>query len=185
VGCAQLPCRSHWRIFSRARRGSSRGEERIKLTESAYWMRTNLTSGSHLEVISPGVIDFGCAGLEFGHGLSPPACPERPARSEEDRPDRLVPRCSDTASKEAGGAEGLHAESASARARRGLLANGVHQSLTRRWPQGWRGEGSSWATQRKRKLGLNGGTRPMKLLFFFFLSFLPIFFFQVQFEFEF
>jgi hypothetical protein len=109
VGCARSPCRSHRRIFSRARRGNSRGEERIELTESAHWMRTNPTSESHLEVISLGVIDFGCAGLEFVHGLRPPACPERPARSEEDRPDRLVPRCSDTASKEAGGAEGPRA----------------------------------------------------------------------------
>jgi hypothetical protein len=68
---------------------------------------------------------------------------------------------------------GPSAESASACARRGLLANGAHRSLTRRWPQGWRGEGSSWAAHRKRKLGLNRGRRPMKLLFFsFYLFFL-------------
>jgi hypothetical protein len=109
VGYARSPCRSYRRTFSRACRGSSRGEERIELTVSSHWVRTNPTSGSQLEVIFPGVIDFSCAGLELGHGLSPPACPERPVRREEDRPDRLVPRCSGIASKEAGGAEGPRA----------------------------------------------------------------------------
>jgi hypothetical protein len=35
------------------------------------------------------------------------------------------------------------------RPRRGLLANGAHRSLARRWPQGWHGEGSSWAAMRQ------------------------------------
>jgi hypothetical protein len=54
-------------------------------------------TGPHLEVISPGAIDFGCAGLEFSHDSVHPHAPSGPRGVKKTDPtgwshDAVTPR---------------------------------------------------------------------------------------------